>query len=604
MSDAKKRKIEEECRVFNDDWTVKYCFTNVGSKAVCLLCRECVSVFKEYNLKRHHQTKHSEFGPNLTIEERKRKCQELVNNLKKQQTVFTRQSSIQDAATEASFVLSYNIVKRNKPFSDGEFIKECLSGAANIMCPEQKTKFDSISLSRRTVVRRVEKISENLMHQLQDASKDFLWYSLALDESTDVQDTAQLLVFIRGINTRFELTEELLSVESLKDTTTGQDLFDAVKNCVEKTGLVWNKMASVTTDGARALTGKNIGLVKLMDNKIKEDHPDHTLIPLHCVIHQESLCKAALNIKHVIDPVVSMINLIRARALNHRQFKALLEDLETEHHDVLYHSSVRWLSLGNILRRVWDLKEEIVMFLEMKDIDCDFGITIADEEWTSDFMFAIDIMEKMNELNVKLQGNSLFAHEMYVHVKAFQAKLSLFSRQASENSFLHFPLLKQKTISGKMAEKYKAQLDSLVVEFETRFQDFKNLEPLFNILSSPFSTEADSAPEDIQLELLDLQVNYDLKEKFKSVVNLLEFYGCLPEASFPHLKNFAAKLLSLFGSTYICEQAFSCMKINKSKNRSMLTDCNLNAVMRITTSQLVPRFKNMIQNCEQLHSSH
>ena len=137
-------------------------------------------------------------------------------------------------------------------------------------------------------------------------------------------------VFIRGIKTGFELTEELLSVEPLKDTTTGQDLFIAVENCVERTGLVWNKMASVTTDGARALTGKNVGLVKLIHNKIEEEHPDHTLLPLHCVIHQESLCKAALNIKHVIDPVVSVINLIRARALNHRQFKALLEDLETE----------------------------------------------------------------------------------------------------------------------------------------------------------------------------------------------------------------------------------------------------------------------------------
>ena len=154
-----------------------------------------------------------------------------------------------------------------------------------------------------------------------------------------------------------------------------------------------------------------------------------------------------------------------------------------------------------------------------------------------------------------------------------------------------------------MADRYKAQLNALVVEFERRFQDFKNLEPLFNILSSPFSAEADTAPEDIQLELLDLQANYDLKEKFKSVL-LLEYYGSLSAAAFPHLKNFAAKIFSLFGSTYICEQAFSCLKISKSKNRSMVTDCNLNAVMRITTSKLVPQFKNIIQNCEQLHTSH
>ena len=63
------------------------------------------------------------------------------------------------------------------------------------------------------------------MHQLSDASKDFLWYSLALDESTDVQGKAQLLLFIPGIKTRFELTEKLLSVEPRKDTTTRPGFF-------------------------------------------------------------------------------------------------------------------------------------------------------------------------------------------------------------------------------------------------------------------------------------------------------------------------------------------------------------------------------------------
>ena len=32
-------------------------------------------------------------------------------------------------------------------------------------------------------------------------------------------------------------------------------------------------------------------------------------------------------------------------------------------------------------------------------------------------MFAIDIVENFNELNVKDQAKSLFAHEMYVYVK-------------------------------------------------------------------------------------------------------------------------------------------------------------------------------------------
>ena len=53
--------------------------------------------------------------------------------------------------------------------------------------------------------------------------ESFQWLSIALDESTDIQDTAQLLIYLRGIDENFEITEKLLSMESLKDTATGKD---------------------------------------------------------------------------------------------------------------------------------------------------------------------------------------------------------------------------------------------------------------------------------------------------------------------------------------------------------------------------------------------
>jgi len=36
-------------------------------------------------------------------------------------------------------------------------------------------------------------------------------------------------------------------------------------------------MASVTNDLARVLTGKTVGLLKLMNDKIKAEHPSHAL---------------------------------------------------------------------------------------------------------------------------------------------------------------------------------------------------------------------------------------------------------------------------------------------------------------------------------------
>jgi len=195
MSSAKKRKIDHECRVFNDNWTRKYFFANFNGRAVCLICRDAVAVFKEFNLKRHFQSKHSDFGRNLNESELHGKAENLVQKLKHEQTFFVKQSAAQEAATMASFVISHKIVKHSKAFSEGEFFKDCMIAVSDILCPESKKKFESISLSRRTVVRRIECISEDLTDQLGIRIKSLLWYSLALDESTDISDTAQLLIF-------------------------------------------------------------------------------------------------------------------------------------------------------------------------------------------------------------------------------------------------------------------------------------------------------------------------------------------------------------------------------------------------------------------------
>ena len=48
-----------------------------------------------------------------------------------------------------------------------------------------------------------------------------------------------------------------------------------------------------------------------------------------------------------------------------------------------------------------------------------------------------------------------------------------------------------------MADKYKAQLDAFAMEFEKRFKDDKNLEPLFNIFSSQYLVQKLIKPQRI-----------------------------------------------------------------------------------------------------------
>ncbi|KAF0042460.1 hypothetical protein F2P81_005992 [Scophthalmus maximus] len=196
---AKKRKVDAESRTFKQIWTTNFFFTKVKGKPVCLVSGEHVAVFKEYNLKRHYETKHAEKYKNLTDAERARTSTDLLATLEKQQGCFTNR----DGATRTSFVIAHKIAQNSKPFSEGEFVKECMVESAALLCPEKKEAFENIPLSRRTVTRRMEDITENLEFQLQSEVGSFDFFSLVLDESCVVRDTAQLLIFIRGITRDF-----------------------------------------------------------------------------------------------------------------------------------------------------------------------------------------------------------------------------------------------------------------------------------------------------------------------------------------------------------------------------------------------------------------
>lgn len=49
---------------------------------------------------------------------------------------------------------------------EGEFIKECLLSAGEIMCPEQKQAFANRSLTGNTVAQQVKDTAENLQDEL------------------------------------------------------------------------------------------------------------------------------------------------------------------------------------------------------------------------------------------------------------------------------------------------------------------------------------------------------------------------------------------------------------------------------------------------------
>jgi len=55
------------------------------------------------------------------------------------------------------------------------------------------------------VAGRISDISANLDSQLKNKVKSFVIFSVAVDESTDISDVAQLAIFIRGVDETLSL---------------------------------------------------------------------------------------------------------------------------------------------------------------------------------------------------------------------------------------------------------------------------------------------------------------------------------------------------------------------------------------------------------------
>jgi hypothetical protein len=204
---APKRKINDEHRIFKEDWTELFFFIEHGGKLLCLICNKTITVMKEYNVRRHYDNEHKAKFENLTGELRQNKIKHFLTSLGSQQNIFKSQNTRNEASVRASYVVAEMLAKNNRPFTDIEFFKKCMLAVTNEVCPEKIKLFEEISLSTRTCVRRTEELGNNLFSQLKDIIPSLDCFSIAIDESTDISDTAQLLIFIRGIDKEFNIYE-------------------------------------------------------------------------------------------------------------------------------------------------------------------------------------------------------------------------------------------------------------------------------------------------------------------------------------------------------------------------------------------------------------
>ncbi|XP_022127415.2 general transcription factor II-I repeat domain-containing protein 2-like [Pieris rapae] len=507
-----------------------------------------------------------------------------------------------------------------KPFTDAEIVKECFINASDILFDKFSNKTQIISqirqlqLSDSTCVRRIEDISRHISDCIIEDLKNCKYFSLAFDSSTDVSSISQCSVFVRYCTEQNIVREDFLKILPMKGQTRGIDYIDTICTFMDENNIDIKKLVSVCTDGCPSMTGSDVGFISLL----KKKYDLKNLLSFHCIIHQENLAARTTvpEIDAIMKTVVNIVNFIRARELNHRKFKSMLQELNSEYGDVLLHTGVRWLSRTKVVERFYALRHEIILFLQQNN---KVYKELEQDSWWCLLAFLCDITEKLGELNRRLQGEHKLISQMASKVFAFEDKLHMYIEEIKNENLHNFPtLIKAQqdgiTVSPDNLVYISNYLLSLSNEFLKRFQDLRKIKKCLLLVENPWHLEVATTTElallgfdNVKLsdELIDLKNDTNLEAIFKEkreTHQYEEFWKLVPD-NYKTLKNCAHLLLTLFATTYICESSYSKMKYAKNVYRSRLTDPHLDDVLRIACSNYVPDLTKIVKllQCQKSH---
>ncbi|KAM5138852.1 general transcription factor II-I repeat domain-containing protein 2A-like [Mantella aurantiaca] len=449
---------------------------------------------------------------------------------------------------------------------------------------EMAKSFESVSLSHQTVARRISVMDQYVTQKVHEAIKNCTYFSIAVDENVDLTGTNQLIICVRTVDENFNTSEELLHLTPLQGVAKDEDIFEEVKIALGDYGGL-ERCISIMTDGCKFTSLKNSGLAALLKRG------GFGCLLLHCIVHEEGLVGTLLKMADVMEVIVKVTNLIRDKkcGVTRRRFKVLLEELESVSSDLPQNRNLRWLSEGSYLSKFFRFRKEIYLFLVELKLDPILEICLCDMDFLCSLAFLTDITQSLNTLNTNLQEREQNVSQLYKHISAFRNKLMLLKLNLLRNELIHFnccsELFYEMKDSGTILNfnRFIPKIEVLIENFNARFQELNELNSSFRLFSSPLTADIVAADVHYQMELCEVQADMFLSSRTEPGV---PFFKLLPRERYPNLRDLGLKITSMFGSTYICEKAFSDLNHIKSKYRNNISNRTLLQALRLSTTNL------------------
>ena len=275
------RAVAREKRVFNFKWELDYFMIETEAHTMMhLICSQVVKTVKGNSAKQHFCHHMSHTYAKLEGESRKI-CVENLKSLRQKTSCISTFIKSTNNCCEASYRVAYHLGEVGKPSSNGDLVKQCLIDVVKCIHSDKKADYSSLALSCITIQRQQNDIAKQLSLSMQTkVNKETSLFSLAVDKSTDIKDSAQLLVFICSLTPTFELYEDLFSMEPLFSHTCGEDIFVAAKNACIRNELELKNLHGICMNGALAMMGNIIGFVARFSEYVSKECDNRQLTNL------------------------------------------------------------------------------------------------------------------------------------------------------------------------------------------------------------------------------------------------------------------------------------------------------------------------------------
>ncbi|KAE9523127.1 hypothetical protein AGLY_016468, partial [Aphis glycines] len=423
-------------------------------------------------------------------------------------------------------------------------------------------------------------ISEYLFSHIKQEIKQCMFYSVQIDDTTDITQKTQCSIILRFVNKNSELVERFLGFHNVSDDHTAEGLFNLISSVLNEFDIE-KKLVGQCYDGASVMAGHLTGL----QARVKDVAPN--AIFTHCLAHRLNL---------VLQNGCNMSSKCRIFFANLTGISAFFHN-STSRTNVV--DSIVGKRIPQFVQTRWSSRSKILNLLV--------------NEWPN-FITVFDTIS----IDPKSPAESIcgaIGHSK--NLKKIKTTCDLIEKKRNDDNFLNYfntavELTKHTTTTRQNSKNelsckmlFYEIIDNIIMQLNTRFSDtdklkflqlgdvtkFKEYSTTFpdsglNCLKNTFTNIfQDNNKLKTELEVLYSDIRYHNLQHVYDLIKIFESDG-LKEVM-PEVYKLFALILTIPSTSVSVERSFSCLKRIKTYLRNSTCQQRLSSLSTISIGKLL-----------------